>query len=194
VAYKNAGVVSMLLRLCGAEPRFQSEVEEAMETAALRGRTEIVKLLLDSGVDLNRPTSSGSTYLHDAALKGQAKVVQLLIARGARLDARDRNGAAPLHDAALGGNTDVIALLLDHGCAIDEVNTRSGETPLMVAAALGRSAAVALLLQRGANPLARDSAGETALDRARETDDEITVRLLETALANWKPGQAKLHG
>jgi ankyrin repeat protein len=65
---------------------------------------------------------------------------------------------------------------------------------LLVASALGRSAAVALLLERGANPLARDSAGESALDRARESDDEVTIRLLETALANRKPAQAKLHG
>src|ERR1700728_1214508 len=87
VAYKSAGVVTMLLRTCGGEPRFQAEQEEAMESAGLRGRTEIVKILIDSGFDINEPTAAGSTYLHDAALQGQLKVVQLLIARGARLDA-----------------------------------------------------------------------------------------------------------
>jgi ankyrin repeat protein len=53
----------------------------------------------------------------------------------------------------------------------------------MLAASLGRSEAVALLLARGANPGLRDRAGHTALDRARETDDEATQNLLKNALA-----------
>jgi ankyrin repeat protein len=56
----------------------------------------------------------------------------------------------------------------------------------MLAASLGRASAVERLLKRGANPELKDSAGHTALDRARETDDAETVKLLETAVSRAK--------
>jgi len=55
----------------------------------------------------------------------------------------------------------------------------SGATPLMIAASLGRAGAVMVLLRRGANPLLRDHAGHTALDRAREAQNGEIVKLLQ---------------
>ena len=180
LAYKNANAVAALLR---AGERSQHAAEQAMEAATLRGRTEIARTLIESGFDIAKPTPAGSTYLHDAALKGQKKMVQLLLTEGAGVNTLNREGATPLHDAALGGNAEVVALLLDRGARIDALERESGATPLMLAAALGRTSAVALLLRRGANPTLRDHAGHTALDRAKETDQEDTIKLLETALA-----------
>jgi hypothetical protein len=87
-----------------------------------------------------------------------------------------------LHDAALGRNPEVIALLLDHGAAVDARDTDENATPLMLAASLGRSQAVAMLLARGANPALRDRTGRTALERARDTQDDTTQNLLKHAL------------
>jgi ankyrin repeat protein len=62
----------------------------------------------------------------------------------------------------------------------------------MIAASLGRSSAVALLLHRGANPNLKDRFGHTALDRARQIDDDATIRLLEAAIgARTEPAPAK---
>ena len=58
---------------------------------------------------------------------------------------------------------------------------------MMVAAALGRGSAVEVLLERGANPELRDRSGQAALERARESEDERTIRLLESALAHRTP-------
>ncbi|MBV9766577.1 MAG: ankyrin repeat domain-containing protein [Acidobacteriaceae bacterium] len=184
LAYKNLNVVAALLGLGMLLKQSEAAAEQAMESATLRGQTEIVRMLIDSGFDIRKPTPTGSTYLHDAALKGQKKTVQLLLDRGARVDSRNQTGGTPLHDAALGGNADVIALLLDRGAEIDARDSEDSATPLMLAASLGRSGAVALLLARGANPALRDRAGHTALERAKGTDDEETVKLLETALAS----------
>jgi ankyrin repeat protein len=178
LAYKNGPMVAALLRL-GSQPGNSAAAGEAMEMATLHGRTETARLLIDNGFDINQPTRTGSTYLNDAALKGQGKMVALLLAKGARLEARGENGDSPLHDAALGGSPEVITLLLDHGAAIDVPDRESGATPLMIAASLGRAGAVAVLLQRGANPLLRDHAGHTALDRAREAQNNDVVKLLQ---------------
>jgi ankyrin repeat protein len=178
LAYKNGSVVAALLRLGQKLKESQEIAEETMESAALRGQTEIARILLDSGFDVNKPSAHGSIYLNDAALKGQKKMVQLLLDRGASVTARNQTGGTALHDAALGGNADVVALLLDRGAGIDDQERESGATPLMMAASLGRVEVVTLLLKRGANRQLRDKAGHTALERARDTDNEEIVKLL----------------
>ena len=195
LAYKNPSAVAVLLRTGARLKECQAAAEHAMESATLRGQTGIASILIQGGFDINKPTQAGSTYLHDAALKGQSKMAQLLLDRGAQLDALNLSGGTPLHDAALGGNTDVIDLLLNRGAKIDAKERESGATALMLAASIGRTDAVALLLQRGANPKVRDSRGRTALDRAKESNDEQILKLLKTSLGRSKTrGSAKTEG
>jgi ankyrin repeat protein len=188
LAYKNASTVAALLELGSRVPDFQAAAEHAMESATVRGQTEIASILIQAGFDINKPTRAGSTYLHDAALKGQRKMVQLLLDRGARLDALNLSGGTPLHDAALGGSTEVIDLLLNRGAKVDVKERESGATALMLAASIGRADAVAVLLRRGANPGLRDVRGHTALDRAKASNDDRTVKLLETSQECSKSG------
>jgi ankyrin repeat protein len=176
--YKNASTVATVLRLGQKLKDSQRIAEEAMESATLRGQTEIARILLENGLQVNQPSANGSSYLNDAALKGQTKMVQLLLDHGALVTAQNQNGGTPLHDAALGGSAGVVALLLDHGSGIDERELDSGATPLMMAASMGRLEVVKLLLQRGANRQLRDKAGHTALDRARDSENEEIVKLL----------------
>jgi ankyrin repeat protein len=178
LAYKNANVVAALLRLGQNLKESQKIAEETMESATLRGQTEIVRILLENGFEVNRRSANGSSYLNDAALKGQKKMVQLLLDHGASLTSRSQTGGTALHDAALGGNAEVVALLLDHGAGIDERERESGATPLMMAASMGRIEVVTLLLKRGANSELRDKAGHSALERARDTENEEIVKLL----------------
>jgi cytohesin len=180
--YKNENVVAALLHLDTQSDAIGNAAGSAMEQAVLRGQTEIAKLLIQSGLPVNRRTPEGSTYLSDAALKGKKEVVQLLLAHGASVNAENQTGGTPLHDAALGGNPEVIRALLEHGARIDAQDKESNATPLMMAASLGRSGAVAILLQFGANATLRDRFGRTALDRARQANDPATIKLLETGV------------
>ncbi len=178
LAYKNGNVVAALLRSGHKLKESQQIAEETMESATLRGQTEIARILLDNGLDVNRPSAKGAIYLNDAALKGQKKMVQLLLDHGASVTSRNQSGGTALHDAALGGNADVVALLLDHGAAIDDRELESGATPLMMAASMGRAEVITLLLRRGADRSLKDKAGHTALERARSTEDAAIVHLL----------------
>jgi uncharacterized protein len=179
--YKNSAAVSTLLHLTPQPHELQETFEEAMERAVRRGRTEIVRILINCGWDVNRRTSAGSTYLNDAALGGRIKVARLLIDRGARLDARNQDGGTPLHDAAISGDCELIRLLLDRGAPVDARELESGATPLMLAASLGKTEAVSFLLSRGANPMLTDNAGRTALSRAEENQNPDLVKLLQAA-------------
>jgi ankyrin repeat protein len=179
LAYKNGNVVAALLHLGQTLKESQEIAEETMESATLRGQTEIARILLENGFDVNKPSASGSVYLNDAALKGQKKMVQMLLDHGALVTVRNQSGGTALHDAALGGSAEVVGLLLDHSAAIDDQELESGATPLMIAASMGRTEVVALLLKRGADRLLRDKAGHTALDRARGIENAEIVQLLQ---------------
>jgi ankyrin repeat protein len=176
LAYKNVNIVATLLHLGQKLKESQEVAEETMESAALRGQVEIARILLDNGLDVNHPSAKGSVYLNDAALRGQKKMVQLLLDHGASLTARNQSGGTALHDAALGGGAEVAALLLDKGAAINAREIESEATPLMMAASMGR--VVKLLLKRGADRHLTDKAGHTALDRARDTQNDEIVKLL----------------
>jgi ankyrin repeat protein len=72
--------------------------------------TPLLKILLASGADPNRPTkpsvetgsfmrdcrTKGETPLHRAAAFGNEEDIRLLLAAGSRKDARDVNGDTPL--------------------------------------------------------------------------------------------------
>jgi ankyrin repeat protein len=149
LAYKNGDTVATLLRLGEKLKESQATAEETMESATLRGQTEIARILLENGFEVNQPSANGSSYLNDAAL---------------------------------GGYAEVVAVLLDHGAAIDARERESGATALMMAASMGRVQVVRLLLQRGANRQIRDKAGHTALERARDSENEEIVKLLTEPL------------
>jgi len=184
LAYKNPGVVALLLRLGNTISGSQAAGDQAMESAALKGQVDIAQALLDGGFDINRLTPTGSTYLHDAALNNQKKIAQLFLKRGASVSALSRTGGTPLHDAALGGSVDVMDELLDHGANIDAQDRESGATPLMLAVSMDRVAATRFLLTRGANLKVTDHAGNTALDRALKVDDPDLVKLLRNPAAS----------
>jgi ankyrin repeat protein len=54
--------------------------------ACIDGNIDIVKVLLENGVDVNLTNASGQTPLHVACSKGHTDVVQLLIDSGVRVD------------------------------------------------------------------------------------------------------------
>lgn len=118
-----------------------------------------------------------------AVTRSRTETARILVENGFNINKPTLAGSTYLHDAALAGAPKILDLFLDHGAEIDARDPETGATPLIFAAAMARFSAVALLLRRGADPALRDRAGHTALDRARETDDDQTIKLLETALA-----------
>ncbi|CAG8928585.1 unnamed protein product [Penicillium salamii] len=91
--------------------------------AAQEGHTEIVKILLESGVDpnttqLNGPKRMASNPLVAALSNGHESTVRLLIEHGARLENEDDDVPVerPLHAAIRNGYPFLVQLLLENGC------------------------------------------------------------------------------
>jgi ankyrin repeat protein len=98
------------------------------------GNLEIVKLLLDSGADINAVSKNGfsATPLQGAAAFKAIDLAQLLIVRGANVNCRGEQGGSPLHEAAGNGQIEFARLLLDHGANVNAKDD-NGKTPLTVA-------------------------------------------------------------
>ena len=61
-------------------------------TACLFGKTEMAKLLIDAGAQLNFQNNDGSTPLHTAAFFCRPEIVQLLLARGVSKTIKNKYG------------------------------------------------------------------------------------------------------
>jgi hypothetical protein len=61
-------------------------------TACLFGKSEMAKLLINAGVELNFQNNDGSTPLHTAAFFCRPEIVQLLLAKGADKTIKNKYG------------------------------------------------------------------------------------------------------
>ena len=85
----------------------------------------------------------------------------------------------PLYYAASFGLTPVVEYLLDMGADLEVHGGRAGATPINIAAYRGNLDTVKLLFERGADPLARDSGGLNALERAEYQHKKDVVEFFE---------------
>jgi len=126
----------------------------------------LIKLLCESGFDINFKTIGGYTPLMYASLKGSAETVKYLIEHNANVNAisNDKLKMSPLIMAILNRSySSIVNILLDHGAKIDQ-RTIGNWTPLMIAAHEKNLLTIELLLSKGANVNETNDNGETALD------------------------------
>lgn len=72
----------------------------ALHAAMFQNNVEIIKLLIDAGLDVNaQGTSNGYTPLHDAVWDNNLEAAKLLIKYGARTDIRGNDGLTPYEKA-----------------------------------------------------------------------------------------------
>lgn len=64
-------------------------------SAAVFGKTEIAKTLINAGVDLNFQNNDGSTPLHTAAFFCRPEIVRMLLDKGADKTIKNKFGATP---------------------------------------------------------------------------------------------------
>jgi cytohesin len=172
----NLDEVKQIVIDCGVNPNIKGPNPNPfgftlLHYAAMDGRHEIAKLLLEHGADPNIQDNNGRTPLHWAAWKGHLEVVELLLEHGADPNVQDYGGMTPLHYAAT-GHLEVVELLLEHG-ADPNIKNNNGWTPLHYAAKNCRVGVVRVLLDHGADPTIRDNEGRTPLDIGSDCSEEI---------------------
>lgn len=100
-----------------------------LDSRKVKESTEIARLLIEKGADVNAMNYDGERPLHIASLYGNVEIVKLLIDRGADVNCINPESETPLHKAARNGNIEIIKLLLAKK-ADKKIRDSSGKIPL----------------------------------------------------------------
>lgn len=117
--------------------------------AAGVGRLNVVKLLVESGAEVDAKTKSNSTPLRVACAEGRADVVQYLVKHGADVNAMNIYNNTCLMMASYKGHTGIVEFLLQQGADVD-VMAKCRATALHYAAEIGHADICKLILEYGA--------------------------------------------
>jgi len=136
-------------------PASQRDLDWALFRAAIEGRLEEIRSLLDRGANIDAVGAFNYTPLHLASINGRYQCIELLLDRHANIDAVDDDNNTPLHRASGKGHQQCIELLLDRGANINAVDG-TNSTPLHRASMNGHHQCVELLIDRGADKLIKN--------------------------------------
>ncbi|KAL5655226.1 hypothetical protein ACJX0J_034545, partial [Zea mays] len=121
-----------ILLAAGADPTAQDDphCRTALHTAAMINDVELVKIILEAGVDVNIRNAQNTTPLHVALNRGANSCVGLLLASGANCNIQDDDGDNAFHIAADAAKmirenlTWIAQMLLQPSPAVDVRNHR----------------------------------------------------------------------
>lgn len=105
--------------------------------ATSNGNTDIVRILLDRGANVNFNDGDNRIILNYALSSDNIELVRCLLDHKASLIYRGYNGRTPLYDAIRWGNIKIVKLLLDRG-ANPEVKDIEGKTPLTYTSSINK--------------------------------------------------------
>ncbi|MDE1153754.1 MAG: ankyrin repeat domain-containing protein [Micavibrio sp.] len=108
-------------------------LSERLLDAAYAGQTEMAKLLVERGADINSRNNGGNTPLMLAAMHGDVELIRYLSDKGADINAIGSGGWTALFMAAQGGHTEVAKVLLEKGIDFSVKDKAWGRTAQQVA-------------------------------------------------------------
>jgi ankyrin repeat protein len=130
------------------------------------GKSEVVKLLVESGADVNQKDKNDETAII-SAMQGNNKdfpeIVDYLIDHGADPNSKSQFGHTPFLYAVEKGYIQLAQKLILKGVDIEQTDSYEKETGLISAAYKGKEEMVTFLITQKANIEAADRRGNTAL-------------------------------
>mmetsp|Transcript_4544 Transcript_4544/g.11281 ORF Transcript_4544/g.11281 Transcript_4544/m.11281 type:complete len:419 (+) Transcript_4544:155-1411(+) len=148
-----------------------------LKLCAAEGHTELLKLLLEAGIDVSKAATSGKTALMAAAEGGHRDCVAALLEAGASPVQYTPEGLGPVSLAARGGHREVVYMLLAAGGSPCEF-ADDGETPLFAAVEGGHPGVVKYILKCGEGTDGQNAEGAAPLMLAAQKGYLHIVKIL----------------
>ena len=173
-------------RTVESRPAYSSSnpADSLMDAIALKDLNK-VRTLVNGGVSVNSPTSSGEILLMEALGDDKAEILDFLLDHGADVNLAGNMAGieiTTLDVAVTGGYSNAIKKLLQKG-ADTEKEDIAGETPLSNAVRGGNLEIVKLLIEHGADINHKNLVGDTPLLLAEKTGKEDLVAILRKTKA-----------
>jgi len=147
----NSAIVSRLVQVPGLDINYQEEDgDTAAHWASVRGRTECVRILAESGrVDWNKADSEGRTSLYWALQYGHSDIVDIIVQQpNIDYNVKDEDGDTLGHAAVRWGDVKCVeTLAAQESCDCWNVPDSNGDTPIMLALNEGKTEIVKILLR-----------------------------------------------
>ena len=134
-------------------------------SAINRGNSDILRLLIDAGADVNGESNIDRSPLFRAIRDGDKEKVRLLLENGADVNITNDEGETALHSAALYGNKEILELLLDYNVDINN-RMKDDKTPILMLATgfCDDTEIFKLFVDRGADIYIKDNNDSTVLE------------------------------
>lgn len=155
--------------------------------ASSQQSSELVKLLIDAGADVNKKGGRNldGLPLCYAALSSTLEVVRLLIDAGADVNAVNNNNATALMYASQRREVNIMKLLIEKGAKINVQDVR-GYTALIFASYTFQGSdngkpqreAIKLLMDNGADPFIFNNKGKQAVNYIAAHNKDYLIRLM----------------
>ena len=112
----NKKMVELLLKN-GVRPLLEGtrSSDNSLIVATIYNKYDIVEILINFGMNINRVDDDNSTPLRYACKNNNIRIVKLLLRNGADPNIAAQNGSTPLSEAIVFKNKELIDLLLQHG-------------------------------------------------------------------------------
>ncbi|KAF5548913.1 ankyrin [Fusarium mexicanum] len=171
----NTGSIPLMQALLTKDPaviNMQFDMRGTPLIVACMGRQHVdfLRFLLEAGADPNQdPDAAAYPLALVAGLYKDTAAVDLLLKYGAKVE---NSGA--LAAAARRGNEVMMRYLLEKGARpeSDATSVGTGASPLRVAVGAGHVGIVRILMQHGDDPRAADSTGTSAVELAKQLQQE----------------------
>ncbi|XP_064637361.1 putative ankyrin repeat protein RF_0381 [Lineus longissimus] len=172
-------VVEALLKTnCQPDAEF-SDGETPLTVAAEKNKTDLTKILLEGGADVNKPNSKGETPAYVCCRRDSKEVLKILIDNRAdvNIGCEGERSLTPLMKCVLLDNHELARMIMRSKCDMNAMD-KSGWSALWYAVVEGSTDLVKVLVKGGADVNFRDSAGRTALDFVKEIHDDDMIETL----------------
>ncbi|XP_041360064.1 poly [ADP-ribose] polymerase tankyrase-2-like [Gigantopelta aegis] len=156
---------------------------QPIHIAASRGHLEVLKCLLENGVNINSQDSHHRTPLHCVSVYGHTEIARYLLLSGASVNMTQLDGFTPLHAATCLGHYKTCQLLIEHKAEVDKADD-GGWTALHTAVCYGQERVVEVLLDAGASLVKKTNEEGTAFNIAARSGYLNIVKLLHSRGAN----------
>ena len=125
---------------------FDTKMEKQIENS----RMEVIKILIENGVNLNRMVTNERTVLMWAAEHGHLKIVERLIKEGADVDVKNGSGYTALMYAVINRHLKIVERLIKEGADVYTRDYIRNNTALEYAMKMGDVEMIKILIDAGA--------------------------------------------